>query len=143
MSKQKNHWEEKLEKFEKFIKGGELDVNIYEIDYCPVCDEARIVHFYSPDSWDDYCSIQKRRNRMRFEPCGHDMDQEKWKPIINWPKESREQYRIMKTPVYQLKIFLEELKEWQRSELKQHEKTAQELTEYFKRVAKIKRNLKK
>ena len=80
---------------------------------------------------------------MRFEPCGHDTDQRKWKPIINWPKEAREQYRIMQTPIYQLKIFSEKLKEWQCSELEQHEKTVQELTEYYKRVKKIKHALKK
>lgn len=141
MSKQKNHWEETLEKFEKFLKGEELNVNIYDIGYCPVCDGARIVYYYSPD--DDYCSIQNRRNRMRFEPCGHDTDQKKWEPIINWPSKARAQYLIMQTPAYQLKIFSEKLKEWRRSQIEQHEKTVQELNDYFKRVAKIKRSLKK
>ena len=142
MSKQKNHWEKTLEKFEKFLKGEELNVNTYDIGYCPVCNKARIVHFYSPDSWDDYCSPSNKRYRMQFKPCGHDTDQRKWKPIINWPKEAREQYRIMQTPAYQLRIFSEELKERKRSEIEQHEKNVQELIEYFKRVAKIKRSLK-
>ena len=50
MSKRKNYLEETIERFEKFIKGEELNVNIYDIGYCPVCNKARIVHFYSPIS---------------------------------------------------------------------------------------------
>lgn len=143
MAERKNYREETLEKFEKFLKGEELNLEIYKIDYCPDCNEARIVHFYSPDSWDDYCSVQNRREMMRFEPCGHDMSQNRWKPIINWPKKAREQYRVMKTPVYQLKIFREKMNELKNSEIKQHRESVKKLNECLKRAAKIKRSLMK
>jgi hypothetical protein len=143
MAERKNYWQETLEKFEKFLKGEELNLNVYEIGYCPVCDKARIVHFYNPDDGDAYCSIWNRRERMRFEPCGHDMSQEKWRPIRNWPKGAQEQYHLMVTPAHQLKIFREKLRNERSAEIKQHEENMKMINECLRNVEKINRSLKR
>ncbi len=111
-----DHFFKRLEEFEKWAKGEQRISPIYPVDYCPVCKDIKLAHYYSPDDGDDWCSPSMKRYKTRFEPCGHIIDsQRKYVHICDLSPDLRKKYREMEQLEFQLKIFKKNLKDVERA----------------------------